>query len=65
MKRLIRNAHIGIAVGIAFLVIGFWPAHNSEGAVGALGITAFFMGLGVYLALNIRDERERKKRTHG
>jgi len=61
MKRLVRNANIGIAVGIAMLVVGFWPLHDSEDAIGALSLAAFFTGLGVCLGLNIRDERARKK----
>jgi len=42
------------------LIVGFWPVHESEDATGVLGITAFFTALGVYLALNVRDERMRK-----
>jgi len=63
MKKLIRNAHIGIAVSIAILVIGFWPAHNSEDAVVALEMIAFFTGLGVCLGLSFRDDRAREKRS--
>jgi uncharacterized membrane protein YiaA len=62
MKRLLRNAHIGMAVGLALLVVGFWPAHTSESAVGVLGVAAFFTAIGVYLGLNIRDERVRGRR---
>ena len=64
MKRLIRNAHVGILVGMILLIVGFWPVRESEDAIGALGIAAFFTALGVYLALNIRDERTRKRDTH-
>jgi hypothetical protein len=61
MKRLIRNVHVGIAVGFTLLAVGFWPVHESEDATGALGIVAFFVALGVYLALNIRDERKSRR----
>ncbi len=61
MKRLVRNAHIGIAVGVAVLVVGFWPAHNSEDAVAALGMVGFFTALGVCFGLSYRDERARHK----
>jgi len=61
MKRLFRNAHIGIAVSAIILVVGFWPAHKSEDAVAALGMVAFFTGLEVCFGLIIRDERTRNK----
>jgi len=63
MKRLIRNAHIGIAVAIAILAIGFWPTHNNEDAAAALGMGAFFTGLGVCFGLSYRDERAREKHS--
>jgi hypothetical protein len=62
MKRLVRNAHVGIATGFALLVVGFWPVHSSEAATGALGITAFFVGIGVFVGLSMRDERAARKR---
>jgi hypothetical protein len=63
MKKLIRNAHIGIAVAIAILVVGFWPTHTSEDAVAALGMVAFFTGLGVCFGISYREERAREKRS--
>jgi hypothetical protein len=61
MKMLVRNAHIGVAVAVVILVIGFWPARHSEDAVAALGMIAFFAGLGVCFGLSYRDERARDK----
>lgn len=63
MKRLIRNAHIGFAVAIAILAIGFWPTYESEEAFAALGTAAFFTGLAVCIGLSYRDERIREKRS--
>jgi len=64
MKKLIRNAHIGMAVSFAILVVGFWPVHNNEDAAAALGMIAFFTGLGVCLGLSYREERAREERSH-
>jgi hypothetical protein len=61
MKRLFRNANIGIAVVMVVAVVGFAFLHNDEAALNALGVVAFAMGMGVYLGLNIRDDRARRK----
>jgi uncharacterized membrane protein len=63
MKKMFRNAHIGIAVSIAIVVLGFWPIRHSEGAIDALEIAAFFIGLGVCFGLCYRDERAREKQS--
>jgi len=57
-KRL-RFAHIGIAVSVSILVLGFWPVRHSEDAVAVLGTVAFFAGLAVCLVLGLRYERNR------
>ncbi len=57
MKRLFRNANIGIAVSTTIAVVGFVFLYDDEVALNILGITAFFSGLAVLLALNIRDYR--------
>ncbi len=61
MKRLFRNANIGIAVSMLILVVGFVFLYDDEAALKALGAVAFFTGLAVLLGLNIRDERARRK----
>jgi hypothetical protein len=58
MKRLIRNANIGLAVSVALLVVGFWPVHRSDTATTILGLVAFAVGMGLLIALNLRDERD-------
>jgi hypothetical protein len=62
MKRLFRNANVGIAVAVALLIVGFWPVHRSEDASTVLGLTAFAVGMGVSIALNFRDDRVRDRK---
>jgi hypothetical protein len=62
MKRLFRNANVGIAVAVVLLIVGFWPVHRSEDASTALGLAAFAVGIGVSIALNIRDDRARARK---
>lgn len=65
MKRLFRNANIGLAVATFVLLAGFWPVRESETATGALGLIAFIVGMGVYIGLNLRDEHTRRKGSPG
>ena len=62
MKRLFRNANIGIAVSVTMLVIGSVVLYDNEAALKGLSAVAFFTGLAVLLGLNIRDDRARRKR---
>ena len=62
MKRLFRNANIGIAVSVTILVTGFVFLYDNEAALTGLSAVAFFAGLAVLLILNIRDYRADRKR---
>ncbi len=57
MKRLFRNANIGIAVSVTITLVGVVFLHDDEAALEVLGLAAFLSGLAVLLALNIRDYR--------
>ena len=57
MKRLFRNANIGIAVTMTITVVGVVFLYDNEAALEVLGLTAFLSGLAVLLVLNIRDYR--------
>jgi len=61
MKRLFRNANIGIAVSMAITVVGVAFLYDDEAALEVLGLTAFLSGLAVLLILNIRDHRAHRK----
>jgi hypothetical protein len=61
MKRLFRNANIGLAIGVTFLIVGFVFLYKSEEALNALAVGSFAVFMGVFLALNIRDDRARRK----
>lgn len=65
MKRLFRNANIGLVAMVIVLLLGFWPVHESEDATGALGLIAFLAGFAVYITLNIRDGQARRKGPGG
>jgi hypothetical protein len=62
MRKFFRNANVGLAVSVAMLIIGFWPTHRSETAFTVLGLAAFVVGMGVFIALNLRYERAQSKR---
>jgi uncharacterized membrane protein len=59
-KRLFRNAHISLAVGLVLFVIGFVFVHDSETAVSVLTLVTFLISITVLTELNTRDERRRK-----
>jgi hypothetical protein len=61
MRRFFRNANVGLATAAVVLAVGFWPTHRSETAFTMLGFVAFAVGMGVYIALNLRYERARDK----
>ena len=61
MRKFFWNANVGIAVAAVVLAIGFWPTHRNETAFTVLGLVAFVVGMGVYIALNVRYERTRDK----
>ncbi len=57
MKRLFRNANIGIAVTVAITLVGVAFLYDNEAALEILGLMAVLSGLAVLLVLNIRDYR--------
>jgi hypothetical protein len=59
MKRIFRNANIGVAFGALVLAVGFALLHDDEGAVELLALGAFAVVMGVYLFLERRDDRVR------
>jgi hypothetical protein len=61
MKKLFKNANVRLAASGVLLIAGFWPVHRSEDATIALGLAAFVVGMGVFIALNLRDERAKRK----
>jgi hypothetical protein len=61
MRKFFKNANVGLAVSAAILIAGFWPTHRSEAAYTALGLTAFVVGMGVFITLNLRYERAQDK----
>jgi len=61
MKRLFRNANIGIAVTVTITLVGVAFFYDDEAALEVLGLMAFLSGLAVHLALNIRDYRAEHK----
>jgi hypothetical protein len=61
LRRLFRNANVGLAIGVAVVVAGFYPARHSEVATTALGLAMFAISIGVFLVLSVRDERARRK----
>jgi len=63
MKRLFRNANIGIAVSMSMLVAGFAFLHGNEAALEVLSPVAFFSGLAVFIGLNIRDDRAQQRKS--
>jgi hypothetical protein len=63
MERSFRNANLGIAACAVVLAVGFIFFHDSEGAMEALGITAFIVAMSVMFLLDRRDERARGGRT--
>jgi hypothetical protein len=61
MRKFFKNANVGLAVTAVVLAAGFWPTHRSDTAFTALGLVAFALGMGVYIALNLRYERAQDK----
>ena len=57
MKKLIRNAHIGLAVCVAIYVIGLIVFHGNEAAMDVVGGAGPVACFAVYLGLNVRDDR--------
>lgn len=57
MKRLFRNANIGVAVGAILMIGGVILFHGNDEAYSAMTVAAFVIGMAVYLGLSVRDER--------
>ena len=60
----IRYANIGIVVGTAIIVGGVLLfKDSSEAAMQAVAMVGFFVALAVYLVLDERAQRRKKKRA--
>jgi hypothetical protein len=59
----LRYANIGLAVGIAILVVGAILFKGSEGALEAIGLISFFSAFAVYYLLDERARRRNERRT--
>jgi uncharacterized membrane protein len=57
MKRLFRNANIGVAVGAVLLIGGAILFHGNDEAYSATTVASFVVGMAVYLGLSVRDDR--------
>lgn len=60
MKSRFRHANLGLIAGVALLVVGLIPLHDSDEAVAVLGVVALVVCLGLYFVL---EERERRARN--
>jgi len=63
MNRSLKNPNIGVASGVVFAAIGFAIFNDNEAAMEALAIATLVVALGVYFALDWRDDRARARRT--
>jgi hypothetical protein len=61
MKRLFRNANIGLAISTAVAIVGFALFYDNESALNALSVAVLLVAMGVFLTLSIRDDRARRK----
>jgi len=63
MKRLFRNANIGLAVGAVVLIGGAILFHENDDAYSATTVAAFVIGMAVCFGLDIRAERKDSRRS--
>lgn len=61
MRRLLRNAHIGLGVGMIVALVGTVLLHGNESALNALSVAVIVTTFGIFATLSIRDERARDK----
>jgi 4-hydroxybenzoate polyprenyltransferase len=61
MKRLFRNANIGLAVGAVVLIGGAILFHENDDAYSATTVAAFVIGIAVCFGLDIRGDRAERK----
>jgi len=58
----LRYANIGIVVGTAFILIGVLLfRHAADGVIQAIGLSGFALGAVVYVALDERDKRRKRR----
>ena len=57
MKRLFRNANIGVAVGAILMGAGIFVFHGNEDLQSAATVVSFVVAMAVYFVLSERDER--------
>lgn len=57
MKRLFRNANIGVAIGAIPMFGGVILFHGNDEAYSATTVASFAIGMAVYIGLSLRDER--------
>jgi hypothetical protein len=65
MKRGIRNANVGVAVGLIALAIGAVFLHYSEVAMEFLTLGAFGITMGVMFLLDWLDDRTTGRKGSG
>lgn len=62
MKQSFRYANVGIGVGTLIALVGVFTLRGlGEGALHAVGLAAMFGGIAVYLALEERAGRNKRK----
>jgi hypothetical protein len=61
MKRLFRNANIGLVVGAIVLIGGAVLFHGNDDAYSATTVASFIIATAVCFGLSIRDDRTARK----
>jgi hypothetical protein len=62
----LRNAHIGVGVAVAILVVTLIFFNDAtEGVIQAIGLFAFFSAFAVYHALDERERRRERRSDRG
>ena len=62
LGEMMKNANIGLAVGLAILFIGGFPLRHSEVALQLIMLITLIAAFGTCLLLDERDERRERNR---